>query len=388
MFPFFEAAHKGQVCNFPLHNVMLWQVAYTARIMNSTAFHGGLLGSVLQEFRRVWSQQHSVPVDKEKVRIWFDEDIQTGDTFCFEEVIVVREPNAQHRKLALQTRASMSTAGVARGFGGDQEIRFSFRRAVLSYLRIPPPSARVPTITYLSRPYSRADVKLHGRSWQLRCHVTPGTFRRLRKSIYDQSYFALKRAIFEKTPYIYQAEVISQTDIFWSGHGAGMVHLPLLPKLAVAVEMFNCGHFSYLYANLAMNLGIKYFALQRGEPFCTTPALFGDTRKNMSKSYAYTYEEVMPTLTQAVRYHIWQDPSPELNGREPKCIVAQKLVAINGMLPPGMSRTKFEKECVPGFGNTARAEEHRFRSKFFAQKSEPPEGNGKPGQFTRWAGVG
>ena len=210
---------------------------------------------------------------------------------CFEEAIVVRETNPQHRKILLQTRASMSSAGVARGFGGDKAVHASFRRAVLAYLHLASPPPRVPTITYLSRPLGGKDAKLHGKAWQLRCHVTLATFRRLKNTVYRESAYILSRAIFEKTPYAFQARVISQTDIFWGAHGAGMVHIPLLPKLAVVVEMFNCGHFSSLYSNLALNLGVKYFAMQRTEPWCLTPSLYGDTRKNMSKSYAYTYQE-------------------------------------------------------------------------------------------------
>jgi len=108
----------------------------------------------------------------------------------------------------------------------------------------------------------------------------------------------------------------------------------------------------------------------------------------MSKTYAYTYEEALPMLMQAVRYHIWQDPDPQLHGREPKCILAQKMVAVNGMLPAGMSLSKWEKDCLPGFGDGPLADMHRRRTIGFQQKVEPPEGNGNPGQFTRWAGLG
>ncbi|KAL1520535.1 hypothetical protein AB1Y20_022111 [Prymnesium parvum] len=389
MFPFFEAAHKAQVCALPLRNVLMWQVGFSASLLGNSSYHGGLLGAILHEHRRVWSEAHGVPPAREKLRLWFDEDLRAGDTLCFEEVVIVRETNPQHRKLALQTRASMSTAGVARGFGGDPRVRAAFRAAVLSHLRVRPPQPRVPTITYLSRPLGRNDALLHGRAWQLRCHVTLGTFRRLKAAVYEASGYSLVRAVFERTTYAYQAEVISQTDLFWAGHGAGLVHIPLLPKLAVVIEMFNCGHFSYLYANLALHLGVKYFAMQRREPYCTTPSsLYGDTRKNMSKTYAYTFDEAYPTLMQAIRYHLWQDPSQEIHGREPKCAYAQKMVAVNGMLPVGMSRLKWQRDCVPGFGESDRARRHRMKTNAFKQKDDPPRGTGKPGQFTRWAGLG
>ena len=387
MFPFFEAAHKGQACKQPLSNVFLWQVSYDASLLGNQSYHGGMLGAILEEQRKVWSVSNG-DAPKEKVRFWFDEDLFAGDTLCFHEVVVVEETNSQHRKLQLQTRASMTTAGVARGFGGDASVRWGFRRAILAHLRVHVPGPRIPTITYLSRPMGR-DAKLHGRAWQLRCHVTQDVFRKLRARIFKESGYDVVRVVFERTTYAYQAEVISNTDILWAAHGAGMVHMPLLPRLAAMVEMFNCGHFSYLYANLALNLGIKYFTMQRLEPYCYQPqSLWGDTRKNISKTYAYQLHEVMPVLMQAIRYHIWQDPSPSLTGREPKCLFARKTVGATGSLPTGMSFRKYKTECEPGFGNDEAAKRHRRISSFWRSKVEPPEGNGQPGMFTRWAGLG
>ena len=101
--------------------------------------------------------------------------------------------------------------------------------------------------------------------------------------------------------------------------------------------MFNCGHFSYLYANLALHLGVRYFLMQRTEPWCYKPSsMYGDTRKNMSKTYAYTFEEAEPVLMQAVRYHMWQDPGEEVSGRESYCAAAAKILRATGALPIGM----------------------------------------------------
>ena len=388
MFPFFEAAHKAQVCKLPLSNVFLWQVPYSTSLLGNTSYHGGIMGATLQEQRRVWSEVHGVKEAKEKIRVWFDEDITAGDTLCFEEVVTAREPNTQHRKINLQTRASMTTAGVARGFGGDPNVRWSFRRAILAHLRVPAPVPRVPTITYLSRPMGK-DAKLHGKAWQLRCHVTIDTFRQLKSKLFREAGYNLARAVFERTTYRYQADVISNTDIFWAAHGAGMVHQPLLPALAVVVEMFNCGHFSYLYANLALHLGIKYFAMQRTEPYCYQPqSLWSDTRKNISKTYAFKMSEALPILLQAARYHLWQDPTPDLNGREPKCEVARKWVAVNGALPSGMSYRRYKIECEPGLGDSEAAKAHRRTSSQWITRQEPPGGDGRPGMYTRWAGLG
>jgi hypothetical protein len=310
-------------------------------------------------------------------------------TLCFDEVVVVREPNLQHRKVIFQTRASMSTAGVARGFE-TRAVRFAFRRAVLAQLRVPPPEPRVPTITHLSRPFGAKDAKLHGHAWQLRCHIKPSTFRKLQYTVYRDSGYRMVRAVFERTTYAYQAKVISETDIFWASHGAGMVHLPLLPKDGVAVEMFNCGHFSYLYANLALNLGVRYFPMQRTEPWCYRPqSLYGDTRKNMSKTYAFTQAEAEPVLMQAVRYHMWRDPALDVSGREPKCETALKILRSSGALPVGMPPKRWSVDCLSGLrtdlGGVERAARGRARR---AGASDDAAGDGTPGQYTRWAGLG
>lgn len=114
-----------------------------------------------------------------------------------------------------------------------------------------------------------------------------------------------------------------------------MVHIPLLPPGGVVIEMFNCGHFSYLYANMALNMWIRYFAMQRLEPYCYRPRdLVGQTRQNLSVTYAYTQAEAEPMLMQAVRYHMWQDPGAELTGQEKPCILATKYLEHTGTLPP------------------------------------------------------
>jgi len=203
------------------------------------------------------------------------------------------------------------------------------------------------------------------------------------------SGYRMVRAVFERTTYAYQAKVISETDIFWASHGAGMVHLPLLPRDAAAIEMFNCGHFSYLYANLALNLGVRYFAMQRTEPWCYRPqSLYTDTRKNMSKTYAYTQAEAEPVLMQAIRYHMWQDPTPEVSGREPRCQTALKILKGTGALPIGMTPKKWSVECLSGLSTDLAEHSQQPTGALNAQRGIRDEGNGSPGQYTRWAGLG
>ena len=115
---------------------------------------------------------------------------------------------------------------MARGFCCDG-VRRAFRSAILSQLAISPPQPRAPTVTYLTRPYGRLDEKLHGRAWQQRCHVAPPTLKRLERMVRRETGYELNRVIFERTTYAYQAKVISETDVFWAAHGAGMVHMTL-----------------------------------------------------------------------------------------------------------------------------------------------------------------
>ena len=384
MFPLFEAAYAGQVCRRPLQQVLLWQVPRQIWNKMPEGYHRGTIESVLEEYRRRPQWGAATPPATDATRFFFEEDLSAGMTICFDEVVVVREPNLQHRKIVFQTRSSMSSGGVARGFA-TRDVRFAFRRAVLSHLRIPPPEPRVPTITHLSRPFGAKDAKLHGHAWQLRCHIKPSTFRRLQGIVFRAAGYRMARAVFERTTYAYQAKVISETDIFWASHGAGMVHLPLLPKDAVAIEMFNCGHFSYLYANLALNLGVRYFTMQRTEPWCYRPqSLYGDTRKNMSKTYAFTQAEAEPILMQAVRYHLWQDPTPDVSGREPKCETALKILRATGNLPPTISPKRWSVECLSGLRTDADATGPPIKRR----AQDPDAGDGSPGQYTRWAGLG
>jgi len=452
MFPVFEAIAKGELCRLPLQQLMMWQVPEANWNKVQQGYHAGVLNALLTEYEQRSRGMASRP------RFFFDGHVTAGSTFCMEEAIVVKEPNLQHRKIYLQvrpasssaecgcpcpfsrpclkkstsrsratlslslsqTRASMSTAGVARGFS-TVEIRFAFRTAILRQLKVSPPGPRTPTVTYLSRPFGAKDAKLHGRAWQLRCHIRPPTFRKLAQAVFRQAGYRMVRAVFEKTTYAYQAKIISESDVFWASHGAGMVHLPLLPKDAVTVEMFNCGHFSYLYAQLALHVGVRYFVMQRTEPWCYKPqSLYGDTRKNMSKTYAYTFEEAEPVLFQAIRYHMWQDPVEDLSGREPMCDFARKHLAGTGTLPTNVLPNRWSKECAPlvagpvaADGGSGRADDAtastesalagsasvaniagewmtNFGQSYRGRKRlvDPPEGDGTPGQWTRWAGLG
>jgi hypothetical protein len=401
MMPFFEAAHLGQVARRPVSQVIMWQVPGRDPKLRATSgsFHAGVLGAALKEQARVVGAPNAPPPT-----YFFDEQLNAGDTLCFDEVVAVREPNLQHRSVALQTRASFSTQGVARGFCCS-EVRTAFRSTVLSHLQISPPEPRTPTVTYLSRPYGALDAKKHGKAWQQRCHVPPPTLKRLERMVRHETGYELVRVVFERMTYAYQAKVISETDVFWAAHGAGMVHLTLLPRLAAAVEMFNCGHFSYLYANLALNLRVRYFAMQRTEPYCYKPqSLLGDTRKNMTKTYAYTFGEAAPVLMQAIRYHFWQDPGEELHGHEVKCELAAKMLKLTGALPAGMPVQRWDKcqgrggdgeDVRPGM-RPGRMKARRVRRRGAKQADQRlwraaghgPEGDGRHGQWTRTGGFG
>ena len=149
---------------------------------------------------------------------------------------------------------------------------------------------------------------------------------------------------------------------------------------SVVIEVFNCGHFSYLYSSLALNLGVRYFLMQRTEPWCYSPqSLYGDTRKNMSKTYAYTYEEAEPVLMQAVRYHMWQDPGDDVSGREHKCETARKILRNTGALPIGMPPKRWSTECLSGLDSTTAGRVRVVRGR----PVDRDQGDDTPGQYTR-----
>ena len=128
--------------------------------------------------------------------------------------------------------------------------------------------------------------------------------------------------------------------------------------------------------------------MNRIEPYCYRPqSFYGDTRKNISKTYAYTQEEAEPVLMQAVRYHMWRDPGLEVSGREPKCEVAQKVLRSTGTLPVGMSPKRWSAECAGGAdAPSGKVRPRRKRAR--GREEEPDSGDGTPGQYTRWAGLG
>ena len=118
---------------------------------------------------------------------------------------------------------------------------------------------------------------------------------------------------------------------------------------------------------------------------------------------------------QAMRYHLWQDPDPSLSGRESRCEQAAKLARRTGVLPAGLSAERWKRECEPvlntavanssaaggGAANGTRQQQRqqqqverqrKLRKSSSLWREYPPRsrasGNGGPGQYTRWAGVG
>ena len=72
--------------------------------------------------------------------------------------------------------------------------------------------------------------------------------------------------------------------------------------------MFSCGHFSYIYANLARTCGLRYWALSRRERSCEVPEYMNDSsRQNLNHHMHWERSEIEPTLLQAIRYQLWFD---------------------------------------------------------------------------------
>lgn len=139
-----------------------------------------------------------------------------------------------------------------------------------------------------------------------RAHVDSAALALVRQRLRREGFELRLAAISADTPLAAQVAAIARSRVLVSAHGAGLVHIPLLPPTAAVLELFSCGHFSYLYQHLATASGLGYFALHPPGAGCATPASMTDSlRQNLSQPYAYAAEELLPTLLQAVRYAVW-----------------------------------------------------------------------------------
>ena len=98
--------------------------------------------------------------------------------------------------------------------------------------------------------------------------------------------------------------------------GGGLQAACLHPPLAR--ELFNCGHFSQLYANLARSSQLWYRAIHPQTAGCATPppSMADSTRAQMNAQHGFSHEEVAPAVLQALRYQIWFDHPTHVAARE------------------------------------------------------------------------
>ena len=143
---------------------------------------------------------------------------------------------------------------------------------------------------------------------QKRCRLSDAAIMGVRR-IAERAGYTLQLHNFDQVPPMRkQALVVSSTNILITAHGAALTHLPLLPEGAVVLELFNCEHFAYGYANLARASQLYYEAVRRPERECQEPRdLTGDTRARMNENYAYTLDVIAPFVRRAIRYQWWFD---------------------------------------------------------------------------------
>ena len=158
-----------------------------------------------------------------------------------------------------------------------------------------PPPRR--TITLLERSHS---IK--------RCRLSHAAIMGVRR-IAKRAGYTVQLHDFDLAPRMRtQALLVYSTNILITAHGAALTHLPLLPEGAVVLELFNCEHFAYGYANLARASQLYYEAVRRPERECQEPRdLTGDTRARMNENYAYTLDVIAPFVRRAIRYQWWFD---------------------------------------------------------------------------------
>ena len=361
IYPLWEGIYLGELDGLPpVRDVVVWQA--TRQAMKRNARHRPFMRDTLALVVEAARRRHAQPGDGQ-VRIHYTDRFLVGSVACFEHMVRVRLPRINGDSSGLGwagwhiagTRARsgavafQSSLGCASGFS-SRAARLSYRTALLWMYdshRYPKSDAQArasaearawaplstaeaaawtlveggaATGARLERspesvgrevspgaaPPPRRTITLLQR--QKRCRLSQAAITGVRR-IAERAGYTLQLRNFDQVPPMRtQALVVSSTNILITAHGAALTHLPLLPEGAAVLELFNCEHFAYGYANLARASQLYYEAVRRPERECQEPRdLTGDTRARMNENYAYTLDVIAPFVLRAIRYQWWFD---------------------------------------------------------------------------------
>ena len=327
VYPFFEALLAGELDGLPaMRHLLLWQVPTNLFLRQHFARHHlGLAMSNALHRQAVGGGAPRAPGWMAPKGFYLmREDLPSGSVVCFEAVAIVRETTVGTDRLSASA-ASMSSQGAALGFS-SRTARLQFRSAMLWHFELPPPDAkmwavdasRLPVgkraLTYLERSASGKN----GLSGMRRSHLLPTTTEALKAAASRHGY-ELRTYDFDSLKFRAQVEALSSTHVLIAPHGASLTMIPLLSEGAAVIELFSCGHFSQLYANLARSSQVWYRAVHPSTPAgCATPPSKMDdpTRDRMNGQHGFTVDEIEPLVLQAIRYQFWFDHPLHVAQRE------------------------------------------------------------------------
>ena len=359
VYPLWEGIYMGELDGLPpVQDVVVWQAP--GAFFRGFPFMRDTLALVVEAALRRHAQP---PEGAGQVRIHYTDSFREGSVACFEHMVRVRLPRINGDSSGLGwghgwnlvgaaarsgAVAFQSSLGCASGFS-SRAARLSYREAFLWMYESPrhpksgaPARARAEARAWapLSAAEAAAWTLVEGNATgarlgsspesvglevspgeappprrtitllqrQKRCRLSRAAVTGVRR-IAERAGYTLQLQDFDRIPSMRtQALVFSSTSILITAHGAALTNLPLLPEGAAVLELFNCEHFAYGYANLARASQLYYEAVRRPERECQEPRdLTGDTRKRMNENYAYSLDVIAPYVRRAIRYQWWFD---------------------------------------------------------------------------------
>ncbi|XKL63519.1 hypothetical protein PGB90_005883 [Kerria lacca] len=128
--------------------------------------------------------------------------------------------------------------------------------------------------------------------------------RQLLSALNNQSLYNVKRVIFDRNvSFKNQLEIIYNTDILISIHGAGLTHLLFLPDWAVVFELYNCEDAG-CYQDLARLRGVQYITWQDTSKLYPQDQSEQPDKKGHAKftNYKFNVDEFLKLVKTAEEY--------------------------------------------------------------------------------------
>ena len=212
----------------------------------------------------------------------FDNNMTVGKYYKFNRFAIARVPMGK--------RASFRShfTGCARGYATLAD-RLHYRNSMFKMLNLHDSSKR--TFLHLKR----ARVKINDES-----NLKLG----MRRYGFHMTTLIFKQSI----PFRQQFQIVSNTKILLSSHGAGLTHMTFMPRYASVIELMNCQHHSFMYQNLAMYSALHYQRVYASDLCRKTPReLYDSTRRNLHNAVSFNSSVLDNYIMIAMRYILWSE---------------------------------------------------------------------------------